>query len=371
MERLRVSPRADYQQRVESQGLSFHAREHYWNEAACYHFSAAEIDILEAATAELHRLYEQALERVIREQRLSELAVPQAFHAALAASWRKRAPSVYGRFDLAYDGRSAPKLLEYNADTPTSLLEAAVIQWTWKEDCHPDADQFNSIHERLVAAWSALPGGRAVSVACLTDQEEDWVCSAYLLDTLVQAGRGGSILELAQIGWDAGRCSFIDEENRPLREVFKLYPWEWLMREEFAPHLLEADTTFVEPMYKAAFSSKGMLPLLWEYFPHHPNLLECHRSPGALTSYAQKPLLSREGQNVHLVQDGRTLAAAEGVYGAEGSVYQALCTLPCFDDVHPVIGSWVIGGAPAGIGIRESQGLITTDTSRFVPHFFD
>jgi glutathionylspermidine synthase len=371
MERRALPPRADYQQRVEAQGLSFHAREDYWNESACYRLSAAEVDTLEAASAELHALYQAALERVIREERLGELAVPAPFHGLLADSWRRRAPSVYGRFDLAYDGRSPPKLLEYNADTPTSLLEAAVIQWTWKQDLFPQADQFNSIHERLIAAWAALPEPGAVTLACLADEEEDWVCCAYLLDTLVQAGRGGEILELAQLGWDPQQRLFVDAHNRPLRQLFKLYPWEWLLREPFAPHLLECGTLFVEPLYKAAFSSKGMLALLWEYFPGHPNLLQCQRSAHGLTAYARKPLLSREGQNVQLVRAGAVLAEAGGVYGAEGCIYQALCPLPQFDGVHAVIGSWMIAGEPAGIGIRESAGLITTNTSRFVPHYFE
>jgi glutathionylspermidine synthase len=371
MQRLRVRPRADYRQRVEAQGLSFHARDDYWTEQVCYRLSAAEVDALEAATAELQALYHAALGRAVDERRLGELAVPGAFHDALAASWRSGSPSLYGRFDLAYDGHGPPKLLEYNADTPTSLLEAAVIQWTWKEDVYPDRDQFNSLHERLIAAWSSLPGATPVAIACLTDQEEDWVSSAYLLDTLVQAGRGGAIVELGEIGWDPDRQVFIDATNCALDTVFKLYPWEWLMREAFAPHLLEARTLFIEPMYKAAFSSKGMLPLLWEYFPGHPNLLEAHRAPDKLSAYARKPLLSREGRNVTLIRDGQTLAAVEGQYGAEGWIYQALCPLPAFDDAHPVIGSWVVSGAPAGIGIRESGGLVTTDQSHFVPHFFE
>jgi glutathionylspermidine synthase len=32
-------------------------------------------------------------------------------------------------------------------------VEAAVAQWYWLEDLHPKLDQFNSIHERLIAAW--------------------------------------------------------------------------------------------------------------------------------------------------------------------------------------------------------------------------
>jgi glutathionylspermidine synthase len=370
MERMRTTPRPDFARRVEAQGLSFHAREGYWSENACYRLTPAEVDVLETTTGELLALYGEALDRAIAQGRLGELAVPEQFQAALADSWRRRAPSLYGRFDLAYDGLTPPKLLEYNADTPTSLLESAVIQWTWREDLCPGADQFNSIHERLIAAWSAFPGAAAVTVACLADNEEDWVCCAYLLDTLLQAGRSGAVVEIADIGWDPQRRTFVDDRDAPVEQLFKLYPWEWLMREEFGPHLLECHTSFIEPMYKAACSSKGMLPLLWEYFPGHPNLLAAYREPGQLASFARKPILSREGQNVTLIEAGATLAQADGAYGAEGWVYQALCPLPAFDGAHPVIGSWVVAGEPAGIGIRESTGLITNDQSHFVPHWF-
>jgi glutathionylspermidine synthase len=370
MLRHRIQPRPDYIARVEAQGLSFHARDRYWTEEVCYQLSADDVDALEAATAELHRLYCEAFERVVAQDRLAELAIPKAYHAAVGHSWRDRSASLYGRFDLAFDGQSPPKLLEYNADTPTSLLEAAVIQWTWKQDVYPIADQFNSIHERLIAAWALLPERGRIVVACLADQEEDWVTSAYLLDTLMQAGRAAAIVELSQLGWDPQRRVFVDEKSRPVEQIFKLYPWEWMMREEFGPHLLECRTSFTEPMYKAAFSSKGMLAMLWEFFPGHPNLLETYRDAGHLKSFARKPLLSREGQNIQLVQDGAVIEESGGKYGEEGYIYQALSPLPAFDGAHPVFGSWLVAGEPAGIGIRESSGLITDNESRFVPHWF-
>ena len=64
-----------------------------------------------------------------------------------------------------FDGTGPAKLLEYNADTPTSMFEAAVFQWTWLEQAierniiPKRADQFNSIHERLIEAWKKLGGG--------------------------------------------------------------------------------------------------------------------------------------------------------------------------------------------------------------------
>ncbi len=35
-----------------------------------------------------------------------------------------------------------------------------------------------------------------------------------------------------------------------------------------------------------------------------------------------------------------------------------------------VFGSWLVDGEPAGMGVRESTGLITNNTSCFVPHLF-
>jgi glutathionylspermidine synthase len=118
-------------------------------------------------------------------------------------------------------------------------------------------------------------------------------------------------------------------------------------------------------------SNKGLLPLLWELYPNHPNLLPAFFTRGPLgDTYVKKPLLSREGSNVEIVTPNM-VTAAPGPYGREGWVYQAFLPLPQFEGWHPVIGSWVVGDEPAGIGIRETEGLITGDQCYFVPHYFD
>jgi glutathionylspermidine synthase len=116
-------------------------------------------------------------------------------------------------------------------------------------------------------------------------------------------------------------------------------------------------------------ANKGLLAVLWELYPGHPNLLPAYlHSPSDLKSFAKKPLFSREGANVSLVRDGRVIGETAGDYGEEGYVFQQLAELPSFGGAHPVIGAWLVDGEPAGMGIRESRGLITNDTSQFVPH---
>ncbi len=164
MRRIAVKPRANWQQTVESQGLLWHSgKQPYWNEAACYEFSAAEVDSVEAITGELHGMCLQAVQRVIDQKRYREFGIPPGFDALIEAAWEAEPPSLYGRFDLAYSAKGQLKLLEYNADTPTSLLEAAVIQWYWLEDMRKQQtrfvrprDQFNSIHDKLIALWKVF-----------------------------------------------------------------------------------------------------------------------------------------------------------------------------------------------------------------------
>jgi glutathionylspermidine synthase len=365
-----ITPRSHWAERLESQGLSFHSREQYWNEAACYEFTAAEVDTLETATAELHRICIDALRHLVAESRLGKLMIPPAFWDAVAASVHREEFSLYGRMDLAFDGQSHPKLLEYNADTPTSLLESAVCQWFWLQDCYPKSDQFNSIHERLIARWRQLPGTGPIHLASLADNEEDWVCITYLMDTVVQAGRAAQQLNVEDIGVNESQRRFLDLQGAPIDYLFKLYPWEWMLRESFAPHLIGSGTQFIEPLWKMVLSCKGLLPILWELNPGHPNLLPAFFEPDQLSDYARKPLYSREGANVELYSGGRCLQQAGGEYGAEGYIYQALQPLPEFAGYHPVIGSWLVAGEPAGIGIREDRSLITGNTSHFVPHYF-
>jgi len=370
MRRVSVAPRPGYAAKLEAQGLSFHGRDSYWREDACYRFERAQIEEIEAATAELHEMCVAAAKRVIDSRRLAQLEIPPAYWSAIAASFERGDFSLYGRLDLAYDGCAPPKLLEYNADTPTSVLESAVCQWFWLKDNFPHCDQFNLLHERLIMRWQQLPGDGAVHLASLADHEEDWACLTYLMDTLAQAGRGSVQLTIEDIGWDPARQCFVDLRDEPIETLFKLYPWEWLLREDFGPKVLESTTRFVEPLWKSVLSCKGLLAILWEQFPGHPNLLPAYFEQRDLIAYAKKPLYSREGANVELHCAQGNIHKAEGPYGTEGYVYQALQLLPNFDGFFPVIGSWVVAGQPAGMCIREDRTPITNNTSQFVPHYF-
>lgn len=376
MQREASPPRTDWQQKLESIGFTYHHLngQPYWTEDARYRFRVSEIDALETATEELHKICLQAVEHVVANRLWDRLAIPPAFGDYITTSWKRSDPTMVGRFDLAYDGWNPPKMLEYNADTPTALLEMAVAQWFWMKDVIIGADQFNSAHEKLIDAWKVLgtrmPPGSTLHFARSEDDPEDYATSEYMRDTCVQAGLATKTLRVEDIGWNGS--VFTDLDEKPIGFLHKLYPWEWMVREAFGQHILTDQTGFLEPPWKMILSNKGILPILWQLFPDHPNLLPAHfeeTGAGLGLRYVRKPLYSREGSNVSLVGPGLG-QKTEGRYGEEGYIYQAYSELPVNDGQHAVIGSWVIAGQPAGIGVREDPSPITHNFSRFVPHYF-
>jgi glutathionylspermidine synthase len=382
MQRIVCSERDDWQDTAKATGFAFHTidGERYWDERAYYAFSLQEIEQgIENATAEIDGMCLELVNRAMADERyLRLLKIPESYWTLIAASWKRNDPTLYGRIDLRVDGNGPAKLLEYNADTPTSLFEASVFQWTWLEQATErqiiprDADQYNSIHERLIDAWRKVGTGRHLHLSGLLSNVEDAGTLQYLEDVARQAGLGTTMLDIEQIGArDDG--SFVDMDDRDIEMIFKLYPWEWMFRDAFGARLKGASTRWIEPPWKAVLSNKGILPLLWAMFPNHPNLLQAYfeDDPNAAnlgSSYVRKPLLSREGANVTLVSGGEALDTQEGPYGAEGFVRQALAPLPNFSDQYPVVGSWIVDGTPCGLSIREDANPITGNTSRFIPH---
>lgn len=377
MERLPIKERPDWREKVESIGFDFHTIDAapYWDENAYYRFTSAEIDIIDDAAVELHRLCLEALDYAIKNKLLDRFGLPPGAIPLIEASWKRRDPDLYGRFDLAWNGQGPPKLLEYNADTPTALFEAAVVQWHWLQDLHPDADQFNSLHEALVERWTALKTQFAafdnLHLACVMPHPEDEGTIRYIQATALEAGLATKVLGMHEIGWNGSDLT--DLQEQPIRFLFKLYPWDWMLAEEFGSHIGPSGIGLIEPAWKLPLSSKAILSLLWHLFPDCPYLLPASFEAGDIpkgVKAVKKPLLGREGANIQIIQDGRVITESAGPYGAEGHVYQAWTELPSYGGNYPVLGAWMVDGKCRGMGIREDANPITHNSSRFVPHLF-
>lgn len=383
MRRLQMVERPGWKQEAEKLGFGFHTMYDapYWDETHAYVFSLTEIERdLEDPSQELYGLCLELVERVVGDDRLFDrLAIPRLYRDWITQSWRDREPSLYGRFDFFYDGTGPAKLLEFNADTPTALYETGFFQWVWLEDqirsgaLPPNTDQFNSVQDRLIARFGEMfAPGYHIHFASSKDHDEDRATVKYLEDCAQQAGLIPHFIAVEDIGVD-DRGQFADADCLIIETLFKLYPYEDMFREDYGPHLPNASLHLLEPPWKAILSNKGILPLLWEMYPEHPNLLPAFFEEAAPSwfrcePHVKKPLFSREGANITVYHSDIGGSSTPGSYGAEGHILQAFQSPPRFGEDYFMVGSWIIGGVSAGICIREDKKPITQDLSRFVPH---
>ena len=391
MHRIPLPERPDWRTEAEKLGFTFSDMygEPYWDETSAYSFTLAQIeDDIEDPSTALHALCREAVAHVIASEELMQrMDIPRAHWDLVSQSWHDAEPELYGRFDLAYDGHGPAKLLEYNADTPTSLYESASFQWLWFEQqlaarvLPQGADQFNGVHEALVARFTEMfAPDTDLHFAAVAGAPEDYATVETMAWAAREAGLGAHYTDLDKIGISEGG-QFTDSEDRVIGALFKLYPWEDLLRDPFADKIATSGCRFIEPAWKAILSNKAILPVLWQMFEGHPNLLPAFfedqvalgRAPDLLAGgYVVKPIFSREGQSVTIHQNGSVLETATARdYDQHPKIIQAYHQLPVFAEMRPVIGAWMVGETCVGMGLREDRSRITQDLSRFKPHFIE
>jgi glutathionylspermidine synthase len=382
MRRIPVSERSNLARAAEEHGFEFDPDSGVtgWDESAYYQFSPRQIEEdIEGPAEELERLCFEVIDRAVKTASvLQRLGIPETFWDYIARSWNNGEKNLYGRMDLSYDGNGPAKLLEYNADTPTALYETAVFQWEWLEQAiqHgliPDGcDQLNDVHERIVQTFPLLELEGVSHFACNPDIEDDKGSLDYLEECAREAGLKTCFLSMEDIGIDdQGR--FTDLDDMVINSLIKLYPWEWIMAEEFGRNVPASGVRFIEPPWKAILSNKGLLPLLWGMFEGHPNLLPAffEDDPGAAAlgdTYVRKPLLSRQGANIGIFQGGKALFQSDGPYGEEAHIVQGFHPLPEYDGKFPLVGCWLVASEAVGLCIREDSTLVTSKEARVVPH---
>lgn len=402
MEKLTLPERPDWRETAKETGFTFadmHG-EPYWDETSAYAFTLAEVENdIEAPATELHAMCREAVGRILAsEDLMARMSIPREYWDLVADSWNASEPELYGRFDMVYDGTGPAKMLEYNADTPTSLYESASFQWQWLEQqieagvLQAADDQFNGIHEAIVERFVQMFAPNTdIHFAAVSGNPEDYATVEAMAWAAREAGMGAHYTDLEQIALSTDG-QFLDNESRVMGILFKLYPWEDLLRDEFASRIAPSGCRLIEPAWKALLSNKAILPMLWQMFEGHPNLLPAFfetdiaaaltgtgaspndlfdRSRDALAKgHVVKPVFSREGASVTIIEGGKlTETAPDRTYDSHPRIVQAYAPLPVFDGFRPVIGAWIVGEACVGMGVREDRARITQDLSRFKPHF--
>jgi len=345
----------------------------YLDESQGLVFETAEIDALHDASLELERLCLEAVERTVANKEFARFGLSPLAARLVADSWQSQQRNLIGRFDLAYVPGSAPKLVEYNAETPVTLVEAQRYQAAWKTRHFPGALQWNELEARLVDAWRAMGLARLpVHFAGSADDGEASATLDLLAETAQAAGFEAVRLDLDAIGWDG--ADFLDAADRPIRTLFKLYPWAWLLEDDFGAHMADARMQTIEPAWKMLLADKRMLALLWEMFEGHPNLLPASLEASDIGGAAvAKPALGRNGAGVRLFANGLG-AKQSGGDGAPADardgpiVFQAMAPLATLGDAHLLASTWMVASQPAGLGMRADTSAWVGGAARFVPH---
>ncbi len=369
MNRIRLQPRKNWQAHVESLGFSFHSIDNlvYWNEGVCYRLNPYEKEEIEKATNEIHKLCMALVDNIVIYQRYHELGIPEYAWPLLEMSWKKFNKTHMGRLDLSFNGIEPPKLLEYNGDSSINFLEAGLVQKQWLNHVFPHCSQFNSLHESLVESWSQSHFKQS-HLACRMEFPEMLDNINYLAKTMNEAGIATKLTHIDKIRWNG--CNFVDEDDAVITVLCKLFPWEW-MNEEVFNRVMSCGINIIEPVWKMILNNKGMMVLLWEMFPGHPNLLPTYFDAKKLSGdFVVKPIYGRSGEGVKLqtnINDQNLEDFDE--YGL--NIYQQVHLPAKIDDRYTVLGSWIIDGKSAGIGVREDTTPILHYNSHFVPHFID
>jgi glutathionylspermidine synthase len=384
MQRIPITERPNLKEAAAEHGFEYKDEKGVtgWNENAYYQFSLDQIEgEIESPTQEIEEMCFQVVDRAINDSSvLDRLCIPEDFWDYIANSWNNSEKNLIGRMDFSYGTGDVAKLLEYNADTPTTLYESAVFQWEWLEQVIeqglvPDnSEQLNDIHESIVEAFSNFKIETLTHFACNQKIEDDKGTIDYIKECAQEAGVESCSLGMEDIGLD-DQERLTDVDNHIITTLVKLYPWEWIMGEAFGQYVPACGVKFIEPPWKAILSNKGLLPLLWGMFEGHPNLLPAffEDDPGAVDfmndgDYVGKPMLSRQGANIEIVQGGKTLCHSEGPYADSARIIQGFHPLPKFENNYPLIGCWVVASKAVGLCIREDNTLITGQDAQIVPH---
>ena len=347
----------------------------------------SEAETLLQAADTLYDMLVQAIPDPIPDDFLRQLAIPTNLWEAVRHSWDdERHWHLYGRFDLALTP-TGPKLLEFNADTATSLPETTVVQWASlvAAGLAEDDRQANGLFECLedqFRHWRTLNNDLQATLLLvyLPDSAEDQANCAVLAEAARTAGFADTYI----CSVDDMKVSVQDDDRGIWAEtvpgqwqrfdfLFKLVPWEILAEEEsdltadLTQLLLSRDVVIANPAYALLFQSKGLLAHLWSTFPHHPLLLEASLQPLS-SHHVRKPFFGREGQNVAEIQaDGHASAEIPGEFSGQPQLYQEWAELPTDSQGRRYQAGVFWAGEACAIGFRREAGLIT-NLSEFVPH---
>lgn len=234
------------------------------------------------AVNELYEMYTTAAQHVIDNNLFFELGIPFNLIELIKKSWDNDVHwHLYGRFDLAggIDGKPI-KLIEFNADTPTSLFETAILQWAILKHNNMDEErQFNNVYEaisenfrRLVTLFDDTEtfdehyDGWKILFSSINENVEEEQTVRLLQQMAIDTGFETGFESMGGVKFDDE--GIYDSDDNPYEYWFKLFPWEDIAIDDPELAVLlgsivnNQKAIILNPAYTLLFQSKGMLKIL-------------------------------------------------------------------------------------------------------------
>lgn len=348
--------------------------------------SQSECEAYYNAANELYDMFIKAAQHVIENDLFHELGIPFNLVEIIKMSWENDVHwHLYGRFDFAggIDGKPI-KLLEFNADTPTSVFETAILQWAMLKQNNLEEDaQFNDLFDGLVenfrrlvtleddtSKFDELNEGWKILFSTISGSDEDTMTTRFLEAAAKEAGFQTNFAFVDDVEFSDDEGIFYNGQN--YEYWFKLIPWESIAIAEGELALILTNiiknqkAIILNPAYTLLFQSKGIMKILWDLYPNHPLLLESSFAP-LNKKQVKKPFLAREGANVSILdENANTLCQNGGEYENSKFLYQEYAQLNQKDDSKYQAGVFFAYEACA-LGFRKG-GEILDNYSKFVGH---
>jgi glutathionylspermidine synthase len=352
-----------------------------------------------AKVAEVVRLGSQEL--------WQELGYPKESWQAISLSTDYKAVTSIGRFDFAYTSKGL-KMLEFNSDTPTSIVEAfytngKVCDYYQVEDINRDTKMDIKQAFTDVIHYYREKGleTQQIVFCCDSDDDEDIGTTKFLLH---QSGLSAIYSPINQLAYDPNMERLMvrlpSGEFQPIDVLYRLHALEMMAKDRttkgfpIGPKLLELvkrkKISLINPPSGFIAQTKALQALIWNLYesniffsPEDREVIATYCLPTYLENefhgthaYVKKPFFGREGGAVSLFDENGELEKAdqEKHYWNQPMVYQKRVDLPAITvetsnglyTGNILFGSFLLGGKPSAIIGRVDKG-ITVDLSYFLP----
>jgi glutathionylspermidine synthase len=357
------------------------------------------------ATAELAKIYAKIVELIQKgsDELLLELGIPEQALSAMRVIIMPQLSTMIGRFDFAHTPEGL-KMLEFNADTPTSIVEAFFVNQKACEFFYvqnPNAKMEKDIKQAFTTMVNEYKrrGYKTdrIVFSSLGWHDEDKGTTIFLMN---HSGLQASYVPLEDLRVYEDRLCYLTDGNlEPIDVLYRLHAIEKLAIENdedgypTGSHVLDLiareKLAIINPPSAFIAQTKALQVLIWNLhqegvfftdFEH--TIIAKYMLPTYMENnfrdmpFVTKPIFGREGGAVTLFNSNGQITDEDkdDDYWEQPMVYQRLAdmekitvnTIKGLYNGHILWGSFLIGGKPSAICARVG-GKITDNLSFFLP----